>query len=116
MTVREGSISQRYDRDTYLKAVTDISAKIDSIPVTTQDPLAIVLKFVSRTLRHEPQAQLTCDRAYGSYENWSLLLGVEPIPYAVFSDNLNHFVDEVLAEKVKHVKGADDDIYHGLTL
>jgi hypothetical protein len=116
MTVREGSISQRYDRETYLKAVTDISGKIDSVPVTTQDPLAIVLKFVSRTLRHEPQAILSCNRAYSSFQNWSLLLGVEPIPHAVFSDNLNHFVDEVLTDKVKRVKGADDDVYHGLTI
>ena len=116
MTVREGSISPRYDRETYLKAVIDISDKIDSIPVTTQDPLAIVLKFVSRTLKREPQAKLSCNRAYSSYENWSLLLDVEPVPHAVFSDNLNHFVDEVLADKVKHVKAADDDIYHGLSI
>ena len=116
MTVREGSISQRYDRDTYLKVVADVTANIDSIPVTTQDPLSTVLKFVNRTLKHDPQANLSCNRAYASYENWSLLLGVEPIPHAVFCDNLNHFVDEVLADKVKHVKGADDDVYHGLSL
>lgn len=116
MTAREGSISQRYDRDTYLKAVGDITSSVDSIPVTTQDPLAIVLKFVNRTLKLEPRAELSCSRAYASYEMWCLLLGIEPVAHNVFSGTLNHFVDEILDGKVKRVKGVDDDVYQGLAL